>query len=303
LTDISSGLKNSIVDFVKNSGNCAVVPSAKADLNSYNALFDVFGFHIDSLSLREQDVKKVLFSHQLFEQTFLSIPQNIVLPKTQKHYPLRFSVNSNAISLIENQDGTAFLATSGLEQGKFFVFSTNFSEEFTNFAQQPLFVVTLLNMPLKSFATPKLYSVISNEENEILKIKSNIRPENFVLKSIQTQKEIIPYFNLRANTLFLNNFGMLKEAGNYILSDDGKIIGGLSYNYDRKESDMTFLSVSEIKRKISKFNLDNFSVFTANNTSAETINFVENTSNIWKIMLICALLLILAEGLIQRLWK
>ncbi|MDR2511984.1 MAG: BatA domain-containing protein [Bacteroidales bacterium] len=303
LTNISSGLKNSMVDFVKKFGNSAVIPSAKADLKSYNALFDAFGFHIDSLSSREQDVKKLLFSHPLFEQTFLSIPQNIELPKSKKHYPLHFSVRSNAISLIENQDRTAFLATSSLEQGKFFVFSTNFSEEFTNFAQQPLFVVTLLNMPLKSFATPKLYSVLSNDESEILKIKNSAMPESFVLKSQQTQKETIPYVTLRASSLFLNNFGMLTEAGNYLLLGDKQVIGGLSYNYDRKESDMKFLSVSEIKGKIFKLGLENFLLFTANNTSAGTVNFAKETSNIWKIMLILTLLFILAEGLIQRFWK
>ena len=100
----------------------------------------------------------------------------------------------------------------------------------------------------------------------------------------------------------MNVYGQLKNAGSFELQNSSaKKQAMFAFNYDRKESDLSYLSESELLRIFgSKTEL------IANNLKADLTAIVrekENGLRLWTLFLVLALLWLLAESLLLRFWK
>jgi hypothetical protein len=96
----------------------------------------------------------------------------------------------------------------------------------------------------------------------------------------------------------------VKKAGNYEIVYEGRRIAGVSFNYNRAESDMVNLSKTQIEKMIQDFRLDNFSVISPTSRSlSEVITEIDKGFRLWKIFIILALAFLLGEVLLLRFWN
>ena len=87
-----------------------------------------------------------------------------------------------------------------------------------------------------------------------------------------------------------------------MLSDKQEALLGLNYN--REESVMDFYSLEELEEMLNKSKLSRFSVLEMQSNSQEKfINSLENESRLWLLFIIFALLFLLSETMVLRLWK
>ena len=96
----------------------------------------------------------------------------------------------------------------------------------------------------------------------------------------------------------------LHEAGNYWLQYDGKTVEGMSFNYSRLESQMSFLERSQIASMLKDYNLDNISV--VNNVDKPLDRYLKERMDgkqLWRLCLVLSLLMLLAEILLIRIPK
>ena len=77
-----------------------------------------------------------------------------------------------------------------------------------------------------------------------------------------------------------------------------------AYNYDRAESQLEFYSEDELREQIESEGLRHIQVLSAGNAGyLEMLNTVEKENQLWKLFIIFALLMLLAETLVLRFWK
>ncbi len=305
LISISSGLSMEIHRFVENGGHLLVVPSIDIDLASYNEMLGAAGV----CTYAEADTGKLGVSyinldHPLYNGVFDDPPENMDLPDVHKHYILRVPSRSTQEKLMELQNGDLFLNTQAVGQGRVYISAVPLNPDFSEFPQHPLFVPTLYKMAVSSIAQQELYYTIG--ENELIRIESaNRQPDEiYTIKKDDDMYEFIPEVRKTGHSDELFVHGQVIEAGNYSLISSGQRIEGLSFNFNRTESEMIFNSPDEIETILKDNNLYNVSLLQSGKEPfVQTLTDMSRGIQLWKWFVLAALLFLLGEVVLLRLWK
>ena len=100
----------------------------------------------------------------------------------------------------------------------------------------------------------------------------------------------------------INN--LINKAGYYQCNANDSVYYVLAYNYSHKESAMEFYSPEMIDSMLRKSQVTNYKVERGEiNNIKKVINDERKGSQLWKLFIIFALLMLLTEALILRLWK
>ena len=116
--------------------------------------------------------------------------------------------------------------------------------------------------------------------------------------------EVIPGMH-RVNSqvnILVNN--IIKDAGNYLLKFEDNTVAGLSFNYDRKESDLQYYSLEDLKNELKNNNLTNIKIIeTLEKPISLAIKQMDEGIQFWKWFIMGALLFFLLEIVLLRIWK
>ena len=159
-------------------------------------------------------------------------------------------------------------------------------------------------MSILSLKPSPIYYKTSINEAISLNNTSNFSDKPFHIIKDDKKLDVIPEHRLlnNATTLFTQN--QITEAGQYAIIEDTSIIKDLAFNYDRKESDMKFMSEEELQKQINDSGLKNMSILMPDEkilTSA--LQETNDGKKLWKLFLILAMVFFAAEILIIRLFK
>jgi len=160
--------------------------------------------------------------------------------------------------------------------------------------QNALFVPVMLNLPIQAIQADPASFTLGKQINWSL-------TSEVAGKAIQIKNENAVY---RAETRLLNNqviaalSGVSPKAGIYeVLADDIEI-GKLAFNFPRQESVMKFYLKEEINSKLGEsLSIQNIDAYRS------TIASALQGKSLWRYFLLLALLMILFEVLLLRLWK
>ena len=100
----------------------------------------------------------------------------------------------------------------------------------------------------------------------------------------------------------MNVYGQLNTAGTYNLeTPKGEKAAELAYNYDRLESDLEYLTDTELAKIFG----DGAEIigYSLKADLTEIVQENENGMRLWTLFLMLALLFLLGESLILRFWK
>ncbi|HET8737236.1 MAG TPA: BatA domain-containing protein [Pricia sp.] len=281
LPSIPTALSNSLRSFTDGGGSMAVVPSNEIDIDSYNLLVsNYFSTSFVQKVDAEREVTNISFRHPLYRNVFEKNVTNFQFPKVSGY----FRIKTTAPTALSFQDNTPFLVGGN----GMFLFTASISPENSNFRKSPLIVPTFYNMGSNSLRSPRLYGILGNAFS--IDVSATL-PDDTILKLTKGDYEFIPQQQALSNKVTLSFDDNLKTDGIYTISQDGKLLRNISFNYGRDESDLSYL------------NLDQLKAATKATSITSLFDSLEKDSRItalWKWFVILALLFLLIEILIQK---
>lgn len=283
LPKIPPSLSASLKAFLANGGHLAIIPASDIDTDSYNLLISNFGAAYGEANENERNITHISFSHPLFSHVFEKNVSNFQYPKTSRHYTLK----SKAPAALAFQDQEAFLVAGE----DYYLFTAPISSDFSNFQNAPLIVPTFYNMGINSLKIPQLYYVLGRPAE--IDVAASLAKDG-VLKLIKENYELIPAQQSHSDKVHLSFGDELMEDGIYGISDGDQVIGNLSFNHDRNESQLSYLDVGDLPAVTRSTSIP--SLF-------QTMENDNRVTTLWKWFVILALILLMVEILIQKIFK
>nr|MBC8266536.1 BatA domain-containing protein [Flavobacteriales bacterium] len=302
LTNISSGLLQSIKDFAKDGGSLAVIPSNDINFDSYKMFSSAL--NLDEYIAKDttkQKANKISYSHKVFEGVFEKEEKKINLPIVLSHYKISNKNNTNKQSILSLEMGDDFISHYTYSAGDIYLFASPLNNTSSNLGKHALFVPLLYNMALMSFKTTQLYYSIG--ENQYFDAPSSENKEN--IYHLQSDNyDIIPTERFVSGKRKLYVQEQIKEAGNYLLTAGGKTIAALSFNYGNKESDPNIYSSKDVAEILQKNNINNIKINSSTNQNISNIvQEIQLGKSYWKHCIILALLFLLLEIMLIKFLK
>lgn len=303
---ISSGLEQELMRYVKRGGSLFVIPSANADLESYQSLFQGLGTNsiIGLISVPEK-ISKIENAHPLFEGVFEQgkrLPENLDLPSVQQYFQFNKNSRTPEVALMKFQNSSTFLGITESGKGQVFTLSVPLQESFSSFQRHALFVPVMLRAALQSGSRIQAPSIIGKDTEFSVQQDTLISNDQVVhLRNDEIKFDIIPESKMIASTWLLSVRDQVQSAGNYTLSEGSRLITIQSFNYDRKESNLNCYTGSELEEIISKTGNQKISMIEIEaGQLTHTLTQLEEGTRLWKYFIIFALIFLAIEILLIR---
>ncbi len=305
LSSVSSGLLQQLVPFVNEGGSIAIIPSAITSPQGYNEFLSTLHTgNFGNEDTANTKISTINLEHPLYDNVFDEIPENIDLPVVYSHYPIQFDTRTLQEPLLKLLNGETFLNVFQVEKGKVYLFAVPFDPSYSNFPKHAIFVPTLYKMAVSSILQENLYYTIG--KNDVISLADiDLGNEEVLhLKGKNFEFDIIPEHRRTNSSLDVYVHQQILQAGDYEIQKDNSPVKGISFNYNRKESEMIFYTTEKLKEIIKEKYPGNVQVFDAGNKPfAETLNEFSKGISLWKLFVILALAFLLAEAIVLRLFK
>jgi len=303
LNAISPGLAMEAQRYAEQGGHLVIFPGVAAELSSYNNFLSTMGLDpLQRLDTNNFRVSTINAQHQIYSGVFETMPDNIDLPRSFRHYAIARSARSAGHPLMELQNGDPFMMAYDLGRGKVFLAAVPLNDDFSNFQRHAVFVPTLVNIALQSGSFQPLYHAVGDNEPILVRGASLQRDQVLMLSGPET--EVIPEQRLTGSNLQLFVHDQVRQAGNYTLWNAGDLLKGLSFNYNRRESIPEVLSGSELESMLQDAGLSQIQVIeTTESGIGQALEQARLGMQLWKLFLILALACLLAEVLLLRFWR
>ena len=302
LNDIPSGLRENLIRFSKSGGSIAFFPGEKINIGAWNTCLNQLNLpSLSSLSTEGgTTIKKLYYEDPFFKGMFEKEKETIHFPAVTKVY--RANPSGAHLNLIQLQNSAPLFVRAS---GKFasFLFTSCLTPTFGSFTTNALYPAILLriaemsqrktpnNLTIGKDASFPVYAVF-NAENPIHLIKEN--------------KDFIPQMKDNGFNSELSISGQqaleLLDAGNYTIKTSENL-GYLSLNYDRIESETTYYTEEEIKTELDNQGIKNSISSEITNGQSNTKVELEKPYEYWKLCILLALIFLLTELLLLKLWK
>ncbi len=302
IQDISSGLSEALKNFINDGGSLLLFPGDKANLSSLNSFLTYVGAaNLSSWNVTPRQVTYVNTQEKIFHDVFENKnEENIALPKTKGNYTLASGTQTAAEPLMKLNDGSSFITKYSLENGLFYVCTSPLDKSFSDFPVSPLFAPMVFKMAVTRNTSPALAYIIGSNSSVQLDNTGVTGEAVFRLKG--PKNEMIPAQRNIGNTTVVSFNNIETDAGFYQIylpNTNNQAWYGLNYN--RKESDLSCWSDTDLKSFAQTSNIRLISDSKANLTAA--IGERNLGVTLWKICLVFALLFIATEILLLRFWK
>lgn len=284
-SSLNETLWQSILDFAKDGGSVVVFPSENDITND------------DTLN-----VSLLAEQHPFFDEVFVKIPDNADFPKVFKHNPDR-NVSGNSLMLIGLQNGDPFLTMTKTGNGNVFSFSTRLDNQWTDFADNSLFVPIMMKMAMLGLGVERLsYTIGEDKELTINSLKA-FDEGSARIKASNGAFEVIPMVEMSDNHTIIRMYDQISNSGFYDVCNGNDVVRKSAWNDSRLESEMKFKSQDEIDKMLRDKGLNVIAVLKSETHSADVMNAVLHRSMLWKSFILLSLLAMLSEILILRFWR
>lgn len=311
LTKISSGLSLEIGKFIQAGGTVLLIPAPDADIPSYNDLFAgtssgqitgkmQFGFDPGN------PVNFVDYDHYLLKGVIQKKQGNnekTDYPNTGGYFRITLD-NSTASDLVRMQSGDPFFIVSRSGNGQFMSFAVSTRKEDSNILNHSLFPTLLLRAAESSIRQKQFASTLGRDISVSLPDLATSGESTFRLKGEINEGEIIPEHRSGSGKTEVFIPQELRQAGQYQLLLDDSLRDILSFNFDRRESDMKALRSDDIEDWIHSSGFVNVSVIRGDSESIGKIaSDLNEGRQLWHTMIIWTLIFLAIEILLIKYLK
>ena len=310
--EISTGFKQEISRYVMNGGTILVFPPDKADIGKYNELLTavsapvISGMDTVRVNVSELNTESIVF-RDVFEKDAsgkITLPDNADLPRVLRHYILSRGSKSATEDLIKLQNGQAFLTVTKTGKGQVFISAVSLDEKASNFPRNSIFVPTLYKIAILSVPSVPLFYSLSADNGIGIEIDSLKNKEVYKIRKMDSDFETIPETRSNGLVTLLYPHDQIREAGLYTIMEGAKVVQGVAFNYDRRESDLRCYTPEEINSMLKRSAVKYFSLLKGKQVSlAKQIRDINQGTPLWKYFVLGVLAFLLAEIILVRLWK
>ncbi|MBT3209377.1 MAG: hypothetical protein HN704_06075 [Bacteroidetes bacterium] len=304
LSRFSTGFVHELSNFISNGGTVVFIPDIEGDIESYNLLFNKLSINeILSIDSTKNSITFIDYDNLIYNNVFKNNNKKVSLPEIYKQFIFTKKSRSNDLSLLRSRNGNSALSSAVYAKGKIYVFSSPLDIEYSSFVTHPIFVPTFYNIALNSQISNNLYYTIGETQSVDI---SGLKIDNFNGLKITDFKKTIEFKpsqqSISSKKLFIGKD--IKKADNFEIYSNEKIIDGISFNYDRKESELTYFSKNELAELINAYGLNNYSIVDSKDeTLTKKLSQKSRGKQLWKLFILISLLFVAIEIALLRLWK
>ena len=286
LKDLPLSLGSALATFKENGGSVLLILNETVDASSTNAFLTSMGsVRVDKLSQEQRLVTAINYDHPLYTNVFDKQTDNFQYPSVSSSFKL-----ASQDALLSFQDGQAFIAA----EKRLYITANRFDIGTTNFKNSPLIVPTLYNIAKESLSLPELYYAIG-AKNEFDVLTQLGQDDILALENIDEKAaQLIPLQRSYANKVAISTQELPEKAGNYQVKNKDSILQSISYNYNRKESEMRYTTARP---------QEGISYHTSVSNLFEEFREQDSIQSLWKWFVIFALFFLLMEMLILKYFK
>lgn len=288
LTEIPQALQTTLKDFVAKGGNLVLIPSTESKVTELNRFLASLGnLQLQNQQASEKLITKISFNNPVFSSVFEKQVTNFQYPKTQT----QFGISNAYPAILSYEDQSVFLSSIQNPLGAVYVFAAALNLKNSNFQRSPLIVPVFYNMAQSMAKTGVAAYTIG--ENQPILIEASLGKDEIV--SVQNGREkFIPTQQILSNKVKLICNEAPQLAGNYIVYQGNNALKNVSFNYSRTESNLD----AEADRVLS-----DFTIKPSVDSFFDALLTDRTDQNIWKWLVVLALLFLTLEILIQKLVK
>ncbi len=305
INSFSSGMIHELIQYVNKGGTLFIIPSEEADLNSYKELMTSIGTDSYSQKIKFPDkVSSIEEKNALFANVFdqkKGNSENIDYPIVNQNYSFNRRIKSNSQSVMKLQSGNVFLLSTSTAKGIVYALASSLQPDAGNFSRHALFVPVFLRAALQGSSEIKTPLVIGHDHNFIISDTLVSNDNIFHIKNSSLKIDFIPESRMLNSSSVISVHDQVTIAQNYILTSADKFISIVSFNYDRKESDLTVLTESELEKKAAQSGSTNINIIKDEGINlSHQISKLNEGIRLWKYCIIAALIFLGIEILLIR---
>ena len=297
LPSVSTGMAQTLRSFVDDGGTLVMVMGENVDESSYNEALRLFSApQIAGRNKGRVAAGTVNLNNGLYNNVFSGRNDDMEMPSVTDYY--RFATSGTTLNetIISLANGDSYVSVTPCGAGRLYLIAAPLRDAHTDFVRQALFVPTLYNMALYSLRPTPLYMALGQEIPIPLSFMYDAADGNVKLKGREGDYEEIPDIRRMGNLNTLIPHGSVREAGNYLLVQDGKEREGLSFNYSRLESQMNFIDRDALLKQLKDYNLDGYDVVRNADKPLDTyLKEQMEGRRLWRWCIALSLLFLLAE--------
>ena len=291
--NLNETMWQTIIDFANDGGSVIVFPSEGSEHSN------VSEFSNDTLS-----ISTIASHHEFFNDIFVNIPNNADLPKVFKHVQIDKKRFSNSLMLISLQNGTSFFTLSKIGRGNVFCFASQLGKDWTNFADNALFVPIMYKIAMLGGQMSQLSYTLGVDKDIMINDLTAFSEGDVRIRDAQGNFEMIPMVDMRNNRALIRLYDELPGAGFYTINKGDEVIETTAWNDSRKESKMKFSDREEVDKILKDNGLNVLAVMKADEIhSNDVMEMMVRRSMLWKSFILLSLISLLIEILVLRFWK
>tara|TARA_R110001606_G_scaffold74201_2_gene171940 strand:+ start:843 stop:2759 length:1917 start_codon:yes stop_codon:yes gene_type:complete len=278
---LPASLITAIKTLSNNGGSFVLIPSTDGEIESYNELASSFysSQYVNEVS-QKMSIATVKTEHPLFVNVFDKKVTDFQFPSVNQ----RFKFKTKAPIALEFQNKEPFL----LGGKNAFFFAAAINNDNSNFKNSPLIVPAFYNMGMNSLKLPPLYVTIGSDVEIELPVTLQ---QDDIIKIADKENEFIPQQRVLPKKVQINFTENPKSAGIYRVKHNEQTLRHISFNNNRKESELLYAQLPE-----------------NNNQTSLSDFFLESQKNnaineFWKWFAILAFAFVLIETALQRFLK
>ena len=257
----------------------------------------ISGMDTVRINVSELNTESIVF-RDVFEKDAsgkITLPDNADLPRVLRHYILNRGSKSATEDLIKLQNGQAFLTVTKTGKGQVFISSVSMDEKASNFPRNSIFVQTLYKIAILSVPSVPLFYSLSADNGIGIEIDSLKNKEVYKIRKMDSDFETIPETRSNGLVTLLYPHDQIREAGLYTIMEGAKVVQGVAFNYDRRESDLRCYTAEEINSMLKRSAVKYFSLLKGKQVSlAKQIRDINQGIPLWKYFVLGVLAFLLA---------
>ncbi len=304
-SQISSGLTENLLAYVKKGGSVLFIPSNEINTSSINKFLKLFNVgNFEEKKFFNIKINSIEYAHDIFNNVFLNKEKQSDLPNIGAAYKFTQYSSSTLVPIIKLENNAGLLFAGNFEAGKIYIISAPLTEINSEFMKSAVFLPAFYNMAINSQINNQLYSIIKAGANVEINNDTEIVSSDIFKISDRENFEFIvshKYFN---NRIIIDIPQQILNSGTYSLFKSEEFIAPISLNYNRIESVFEFADNNELEKLlVDKFN-NKGKVINTNkgNLSAELKKFSEGKP-LWQLFILLAFIFICFEVVFARFLK
>lgn len=297
LASISSGLADALERYMDAGGNVLVIPGNAPDAASYNEFLQRSGsIRMGALKSGTYRMVRPDLGSVLLRDIVESFPDNVALPDVRSYYPLQSTGRSALRPVLGLNNNEALIAWVPGDAGNLFYQAVPSGEEFSDLAGNWFYAPVIYNLALIEGLRQEIYT-ISGKSNWIA-IDHEVERMDDVVQLAGEALSFIPEQRIVNNRLIVNSgrSGHV-PAGHYRVEMNDAALAWISYNNDRRESEMEFPNRAELEERFP----DADGIYTGEEeTLVAGLRMRDEGRPLWRLFLALGIFFLIAETAVLK---